>query len=216
MSQIFHPSTNTISKVSILGAIFIIAGVTWAINGVNRSPYVTQAGVAREQPVPFSHKHHVSGLGIDCRYCHTTVERTAFAGIPPTETCMSCHSQIWADSPMLEPVRASLRDDRPIEWTRVHDLPDFVYFDHSIHINKGVGCASCHGRVDQMPLMWREYNLHMEWCLQCHREPERYLRPRDKVFQMDYQPPPDQLALGRKLAAEYKVQKLTDCYTCHR
>jgi hypothetical protein len=216
MSQIFHPSTNTISKVSILGAIFIIAGVTWAINGVNRSPYVTQAGVAREQPVPFSHKHHVSGLGIDCRYCHTTVERTAFAGIPPTETCMSCHSQIWADSPMLEPVRASLRDDRPIEWTRVHDLPDFVYFDHSIHINKGVGCASCHGRVDQMPLMWREYNLQMEWCLQCHREPERYLRPRDKVFQMDYQPPPDQLELGRKLAAEYKVQKLTDCYTCHR
>jgi cytochrome c7-like protein/class III cytochrome C family protein len=216
MSQIFHPSTNTISKVSILGAIFIIAGVTWAINGVNRSPYVTQAGVAREQPVPFSHKHHVSGLGIDCRYCHTTVERTAFAGIPPTETCMSCHSQIWADSPMLEPVRASLRDDRPIEWTRVHDLPDFVYFDHSIHINKGVGCASCHGRVDQMPLMWREYNLHMEWCLQCHREPERYLRPRGKVFQMDYQPPPDQLELGRKLAAEYKVQKLTDCYTCHR
>ena len=216
MSQIFHPSTNTISKVSILGAVFIIAGLTWAVTGINRSPYVTQAGVARDQPVPFSHKHHVAGLGIDCRYCHTTVERTSFAGIPATETCMSCHSQIWSDSPMLEPVRASFRNDQSIQWTRVHDLPDFVYFNHSIHINKGVGCATCHGRVDQMPLMWREHTLHMEWCLECHRQPEKYLRPRDKVFQMDYVPPADQLALGQKLASEYKVQKLTDCYTCHR
>ena len=216
MSQIFHPSTNTIAKVSILGAVFIAVGLLFAVYGVNQSSYVTQVGVAREQPVPFSHKHHVGGLGIDCRFCHTTVETSAFAGIPPTETCMGCHSQVWSDSPMLEPVRASFRNGTPLRWTRVHDLPGFVYFDHSIHLNKGLGCSTCHGRVDQMPLMWAESTLHMEWCLNCHRHPERYLRPRDKVFQMDYQPPSDQLALGAKLAAEYKVQKLTDCYTCHR
>jgi hypothetical protein len=163
MSQIFHPSANTLSKVSIFGAIFIGGGLLFFVNEINRSPYVTQTHVPREQPVPFSHKHHVSGIGIDCRYCHTSVENSSFAGLPPTETCMSCHSQIWADSPTLEPVRASLRSGQSIEWTRVHDLPGFVYFNHSIHVNKGVGCATCHGRVDQMPLMWKQNTLHMEW-----------------------------------------------------
>ena len=143
MAQIFHPSTNTLSKASIFGAVFIIGGLIWGVTIFNRSSYVTQAGVAREQPVPFSHKHHVGGMGIDCRHCHTSVETSAFAGIPATEVCMSCHSQIWVDSPMLEPVRASFRTGKPLEWSRVHDLPDFVYFDHSIHIKKGVGCATC-------------------------------------------------------------------------
>jgi hypothetical protein len=216
LGQIFHPSTNTISKVSIFGALFFVAGGGWLLNELGRSAYMTDVNVAKEQPVPFSHKHHVSGIGIDCRYCHSSVEETAFAGMPATETCMSCHSQIWADSPMLEPVRASFRTDKSLEWTRVHDLPGFVYFNHSIHLKKGIGCDTCHGRVDQMPLMWKANTLNMEWCLECHRHPENYVRPRSEVFNMAYQPPPDQAELGRKLVLEYKVRKLTDCSYCHR
>ena len=216
MSQIFHHSTNTLSKLSIFGALFLVAAALWALLEINRSTYVTRAGEAREQPVPFSHAHHVGGIGIDCRYCHTTAEFAASAGIPPTKTCMGCHAQIWSDSPMLEPVRESFRTDRSIEWVRVHDLPDFAYFDHSAHVNKGVGCSTCHGRVDQMPLMWQEASLQMEWCLECHRHPERYLRPKDKVFNADYQPPSDQLELGRRLVREYAVQTRTGCSTCHR
>ncbi len=216
MAQIFHRSTNTLSKLSIFGAVFIVAALLWTIAIINRSSYVTQAGVAREQPVPFSHKHHVSGIGIDCRYCHTSVEVSSFAGLPSTDTCMSCHSQIWADSPMLEPVRASFRTNQSIQWTRVHDLPDFVFFNHSIHVKKGIGCATCHGRVDQMPLMWQAQSLQMEWCLDCHRHPERYVRPREQVFNMAWEPPADRLALGEKLVKEYKIQRLTDCSVCHR
>jgi cytochrome c7-like protein len=216
MAQIFHPSTNTISRVSIFGAVFLLAALLWLILAINRSSYVSQAGVVRTQPVPFSHKHHVSGIGIDCRYCHTSVEESAFAGLPPTKTCMNCHSQIWADSPMLEPVRESFRTDRSIEWTRVHNLPGFVYFDHSIHVYKGIGCVTCHGRVDDMPLMWREASLYMEWCLACHRAPERFVRPREYVFSMDWQPPVDQMSLGRQLVQDYHIRKLTNCSTCHR
>jgi hypothetical protein len=218
MAQIFHPSTNTISRVSIFGAVFILAALLWAVAEIQRSSYITQVGVARTQPVPFSHKHHVSGLGIDCRYCHTTVEESSFAGIPPTKTCMNCHSQIWADSPMLEPVRQSFRMDQSLRWLRVHDLPDFVYFDHSIHVKKGVGCVTCHGRVDRMPLMWREQPLTMEWCLECHRAPERFVRPREYVFDLDWRPAEDQLALGRRLVEQYhiKVGQLTNCSVCHR
>lgn len=216
MSQVFHPSTNTISKVSIFGAVFILAGLGWLVLEIERSAYVTQAHVARPQPVPFSHKHHVAGIGIDCRYCHTTVEESAFAGIPPTKTCMNCHSQIWADSPTLEPVRASYRTDVSLEWTRVHDLADFVYFDHSIHISKGMGCVTCHGRVDQMPLAWKVETLQMEWCLDCHRNPELYVRPRDQVFSMEWEPEEDQRVLGARLVEEYDIQTLTDCSVCHR
>ena len=216
MPQLFHRSTNTISKVSVLGAVFILGLLSWLLYVIFRADYMTEANVVRAQPVPFSHKHHVSGLGIDCRYGHTTVEESSFAGLPPTETCMSCHTQIWSDSPMLEPVRASFRTGTPLRWTRVHDLPDYVYFDHSIHVHKGIGCASCHGRVDRMPLMRRENTLLMEWCLNCHRQPEKYVRPREAVFQMDWTPPSDQLALGRRLVAQYKIRSLTDCYTCHR
>jgi hypothetical protein len=218
MPQIFHPSTNTFSKLSIFGAVFFLAALLWVIAAISRSSYVTQTGVAREQPVPFSHKHHVSGLGIDCRYCHTSVEEVAFAGIPPTKTCMTCHSQIWSDSPMLEPVRASFRTDRSLEWIRVHDLPDFVYFNHSIHVKKGIGCVSCHGRVDQMPLVWKAHSLDMEWCLECHRHPEQFVRPREYVLRMDWQPAGEQLALGETLVKEYHIDKskLTNCSTCHR
>lgn len=216
MAQIFHPSTNTISRVSIFGAIILVCVGVGTLAAINRSSYVTGVGTARLQPVPFSHKHHIADVGIDCRYCHTSVEESAFAGIPATQICMNCHSQIWADSPMLEPVRASARSDTSLEWTRVHNLPGFVYFDHSIHVKKGVGCATCHGRVDGMPLMRRENSLYMEWCLECHREPERFVRPREFVFSMDWQPPPDRLALGRKLVKEYRIEKLTSCSVCHR
>lgn len=175
-----------------------------------------RVNVPISQPVPFSHEHHVRGLGIDCRYCHTTVEVSAFAGIPPTETCMTCHSQIWTDAEMLEPVRQSYQNNVPLTWNRVYDLPGFVYFNHSIHVSKGIGCSTCHGQVDSMPLMWRVTPLTMAWCLECHRAPERYVRPREAVFSMSYRPPANQLELGRKLIGEYNIRKLTDCYTCHR
>ena len=156
MSQIFHRSTNTFTRVTIFGAIFVLGFLSWAFAELSRSDYATRATQAREQPVPFSHAHHVGGIGIDCRYCHTTVETSSFANIPPTKTCMNCHSQIWDNSPTLEPVRLSFRTDTSIEWMRVNDLPDFVYFDHSIHVRRGVQCETCHGPVGQMPLTWRE------------------------------------------------------------
>ena len=219
MPQIFHRSTNTYSRVSIFGAVFFLGFLLWLFGAWSRSSWATQAGVAREQPVPFSHAHHVGDVGLDCRYCHTTVESSDFANIPPTKTCMNCHSQIWNTSPTLEPVRASFRTDRSIAWTRVHDLPDFAYFNHSIHINKGVGCESCHGRVDRMPLTWQENTLQMEWCLNCHRHPEKYVRPRQFITTMGYQPAGEQEEIGRRLVEEYKIQDarvLTSCSTCHR
>jgi cytochrome c7-like protein len=219
MPQIFHPSTNTISRLTIFGAVFLVAFLAWVGAALNRSDYATQVHMARVQPVQFSHEHHVSGLGLDCRYCHTSVEESSFAGLPPTQTCMNCHSQIWSNSPYLEPVRESWKTGKPIVWTRVHNLADFVYFNHSIHVNKGVGCVTCHGRVDRMPLMWQEHSLLMEWCIECHRQPEQFLRPREDVFRMDWQPPSDQLALGRQLIKEYRIRSpaiLTSCDTCHR
>jgi len=219
MPQIFHRSLNTISRVTIFGSVLLILVVTWAWAGLIRAPYVTEQDVVRKQPVPFSHQHHVGGLGIDCRYCHISVEQSAFAGIPATAVCMNCHKQVWNDSPMLEPVRASLRENKPLVWNRVNNTPDFVYFDHSIHIHKGVGCETCHGRLDHMPLTWKYASLHMEWCLNCHRAPENYLRPREEVFTLGWQPPIPQQELGRQLVKEYNVDqpwKLTNCSICHR
>jgi hypothetical protein len=168
------------------------------------------------QPIQFSHLHHVTDDGIDCRYCHTSVETSAFAGIPPTKTCMNCHSQLFTTEPILEPVRASFREDKPLHWVRVHDLPDFVYFNHSIHIKKGIGCESCHGRVDQMPLTVQEQSLQMEWCINCHRHPENYVRPRSEITTMGYRPPVPQSVLGPELVKEYGINSLTSCSTCHR
>ncbi len=216
MAQVFGRSMNWVATASIVGGVIVLGTALGVLLNINRLDYVSQVGVARDQPVPFSHKHHVTGIGIDCRFCHTTVEESAFAGIPPTETCMACHSMLWTEAAMLEPVRASLRDDEPLEWTRVHDLPDFVYFRHDIHINKGIGCQSCHGQVDQMPLMWKEHTLNMEWCLECHRAPENHIRPREEVFNMSWSPT-DQDELGRRLVEQYDVQtgQLTDCSICH-
>ena len=216
MPRVFPPYSNTIARAGLFGVVFGPIALFWTAARFNFSPYVTQVGVPREQPVPFSHKHHVGDLGLDCRYCHTTVEYSSYANVPPIKTCMTCHSRIWKDSPVLEPIRAAYRTSIPVQWTRVNDLPDFVYFNHSIHVNKGVGCATCHGRLDQQPMTWRTQNLEMAWCLNCHRHPERYVRPREAVFSMDYQPPHDQLALGKRLIQEYRIQKLQDCYTCHR
>jgi hypothetical protein len=218
MAQVFHSKMNILSKVSIVVGAVLAGGALTLLLGLARSPYVNMVGVPMEQPVPFSHKHHVNGLGIDCRYCHTSVEEIAFAGIPAVKTCMTCHSQIWTEAPILEPIRASYRTDKAIEWIRLHDLPDFVYFNHSIHVRKGVGCVSCHGRVDQMPLMMKANSLDMQWCIACHKQPEQHLRPREAVFQMDWKPEGDQLALGEKLINEYHVDKakLLNCSICHR
>jgi hypothetical protein len=219
MSQIFHHSTNTLSRLSIFGAVFALGFLAWAFATLDRSSYNTREHMAREQPVPFSHAHHVGGIGIDCRYCHTSVETSSFAGIPPTKICMNCHSQIWSTSPTLEPVRESFRTGNSIMWTRVNDLPDYVYFNHSIHVAKGVGCESCHGRVDRMPLTWQENSLQMTWCLDCHRDPAPHLRPRAAITVMGYQPAEPQETLGPKLMKEYAVmdaRTLTSCNTCHR
>jgi hypothetical protein len=216
MAQLFHRSTNTIARVSIYGAVFLIAALGWAVYELSASPYVTDVNVAKDQPVPFSHKHHAGELGLDCRYCHTSVETSASAGMPPTQTCMTCHSQIWVKSPMLEPVRSSYRDDKSIEWVRVNAVPDFVYFNHSIHVNKGVGCTTCHGPVADMPLTWRANTLQMSWCIECHRNPEKYVRPKSEVFNPRYAAPSNQLELGMELVKKYKIQSLTNCTTCHR
>ncbi len=218
MAQIFHKSTVVISRFSIFAAIGLVAGTVGVIMAVERSSYRTYEGVTFTQPVKFSHDHHTAGLGIDCRYCHFTVEREASAHIPATELCMNCHKQIWAESPMLEPVRASYRDDVPLTWNRVHDLPDFVYCNRSIHVTKGVGCVTCHGEVTKMPLIQRGASLQMQWCLDCHRNPEKFVRPPDEVFNMDWERP-DEPGYGEKLVAEAGIEgerRLTSCSTCHR
>jgi len=237
--QVFHRSTNTIAKVSIFGGLFIVAASLWVLAEINRSSYNTGQYIERQQPVQFSHKHHVGDDGIDCRYCHTSVETSNTAGLPPTKTCMNCHSQIWSESPYLEIVRTSYKENKPIEWTRVHDLPDFVYFNHSIHVNKGIGCASCHGRVDQMPMVYQAASLQMEWCLACHRAPERFLRPKDKITDMAWNieadasddvsanpfnllaenRAPKRVEKALDLKREYRIRSariLTSCSTCHR
>jgi hypothetical protein len=202
--------------VTIFGAVFILAGVGWAMYVFIRSSYASNLGIVRAQPIPFSHEHHVNGLGIDCRYCHNAVERSAYPGMPPTKTCMNCHEQIWVGSEMLAPVRESYRTGVPIEWSRVHRLAEFAYFNHSVHVNKGVGCTTCHGPVNHMPLMWQHGTLLMEWCLECHRQPERFVRDRQDVFSTEWSEPANQLEIGRKLVQEYKIQSLINCSTCHR
>ena len=219
MAQIFHRGFNTLSKVTIFGALILLVFLGSALYVLGWSPYVTQERIARVQPVPFSHEHHVGQLGIDCRYCHTSVEDSLFAGLPPTKTCMNCHQEIWFGSQTLEPVRESYRSGESIAWQRIHNLPEFVYFDHSIHVNKGVGCVECHGRVDRMPFTYQEKSLLMRWCLDCHRNPAPHLRPREAVFSMTWQPPKDQPRLGQELLRHYGIRdsdQLTSCSRCHR
>jgi hypothetical protein len=214
---------NTISKMMIFGGVFIIGLGAWLALEVNRSANVTNVGIARAQPIQFSHQHHVAGLGIECRYCHTSVENSSFANVPPTSTCMNCHQQIWFGSQMLEPVRASWKSGKPIEWTRVHNLGDYVFFNHGVHVQKGIGCVSCHGRVDKMQLVYKAEPMTMEWCLSCHRAPEKHIRPKDKVFDMEWRPenqkkPESQAEIGARLVKEYNIEparNLSSCSTCH-
>jgi Cytochrome c3 len=219
MPQVFPRPMNFVVRLSLVGGALgsgMLAGLCLMFT---HSSYGTDAGVVREQPIPFSHQHHVGVLGIDCRYCHTSVEQSSYAGMPPTKTCMNCHSQIWVGSKMLEPVRESYKNGTPLQWDRVYNLPGFVYFDHSIHINKGIGCSSCHGRIDEMPFTYQFPTLLMEWCLECHRHPERQIRPREEVFNIRYEQPDDQETLGRRLCKDYEVKdstSITSCSVCHR
>jgi len=189
MAQVFDRSSNALARMSLVltGLIVIALGV--ALDQLQRSPWVTKQGQRPDQPIPFSHKHHVEGLGLQCQYCHTQVEKAAYAGIPPTKTCINCHAQIWTNADLLEPVRQSWATGASIQWIRVHDLPDYVYFSHDIHVNKGIGCASCHGRVDEMPLMYQQNTLQMEWCLNCHRNPAVNLRPTSEIYNMAWAGP---------------------------
>ena len=216
MAQVFGPAANSVARFSLLGSLLGLGLLFGALELYVRSPYVTSVGQPVEQPIPFSHKHHVMDDGIDCRYCHTTVENSAFAGMPSTQTCMNCHSEIWAQSPALDPVRQSFASGTPIVWNRVDTLPGFVYFDHSIHVQKGVGCSTCHGRVDEMPLTYKTQSMQMSWCLDCHQNPQQFLRPRGEVFNMTWQPSANQDQLGRDLMAAYHVQSKISCSTCHR
>ncbi len=203
--------------VHLAGAVLGIAplyliGLVW----YGASPKTTNVGYAPEQPVPYSHALHAGELGIDCRYCHTSVEKAAFAAIPPTETCMNCHARIRTKSPKLEPVRESWDTGKSVEWVKVHDLPDYAYFNHSAHVTRGIGCVSCHGRVDQMDVVYQHEMLSMGWCLDCHRAPENHLRPPEEVTNMQWKPEGDQAAYGKKLAEQKNINPPTDCSTCHR
>jgi len=198
--------------VTAVAAPVYIVLLVW----LGASPRTQDVGYQPAQPVPYSHALHAGDLGIDCRYCHNTVEVAAKAAVPPTQTCMNCHAKIRTASPKLTPIRESYATGMPVPWVRVHDLADFVYFNHSAHVNKGVGCTTCHGPVDKMSYVWQEKSLLMEWCLDCHRQPEKYLRPKGEVYSVAWKPPANQLELGRKLAAEYRVKTQVTCSTCHR
>ena len=226
MPQAFHPRANALTKLILGGVVVLLIVGTTALVRLNWSDWSSDEDVFVEQPVPFSHEHHVSGLGIDCRYCHTSVQEASTAGMPATQTCMSCHSQLWTQSEMLQPVRESYRSDEPIQWNRVYDLPDYVYFSHEAHTNSGVACESCHGRVDQMPLTYKAQDLYMKWCLDCHRQPEKNVRPAAFIYAFGYEErlrkqgvtEEERLAMGRRLVEEYGIQKgrLTNCSICHR
>jgi hypothetical protein len=216
--QIFRPSANVIARsVLITGALlpFFLIGFTYA---VMRSSYQTNQLVVRQQPIPFSHKHHAGELGIACLYCHSGVEKSAFAGIPATQVCMTCHSQIWTNASMLAPVRASLANNMPIRWNRVHVLPQYVYFDHSVHVAKGVGCSTCHGKINEMPLTMQAAPLTMGWCIDCHSDPAPNLRPASEIFNMDWEPLSDREKQGHALLKAYGIRTsgLKECSVCHR
>jgi hypothetical protein len=219
MAQFFNRSANNIARISMVMVVVLAGAAFYVYTQVARSSYLTGRYLEKQQPVQFSHKHHVGDDGIDCRYCHATVETTATAGMPPTQTCMNCHSQLWNDSPYLEPVRASFRENKPIQWERVHDLPEFVYFNHSIHVAKGIGCSSCHGQIDNMPAVYQENTLQMEWCIACHRDPAQHIRPKSEITNMKWQDDDLTREEHESLARDYKIRSkemLTSCSTCHR
>jgi hypothetical protein len=239
--QVFKRHHNTLARVFVVGGLLAIVGLAVGGSAITRSPWWTKVGEPPDQPVPFSHKHHYEELGIDCRYCHWSVTQSAHAGVPSSEVCMTCHSQIWTNSPLLEPVRDSYNNNKPLVWNKVNNLPEFVYFDHSAHVNKGISCASCHGGIEKMHLTHKSQHFSMQWCLDCHRNPEKHIRPKEEVFNMYYKTPRneeemkamldrynipydpnniprDQLELGKLLVKHYNIHKeqLSDCSICHR
>jgi hypothetical protein len=219
MAQLFHRGANNIAKASMVLVIVLGGVVYFAYSQIARSSYLTNRYLERPQPIQFSHKHHVGDDGIDCRYCHTSVETAASAGIPPTQTCMNCHNQLWSDAPYLETIRASYRDNKPMMWERVHDLPGFVYFNHSIHVAKGVGCSTCHGQVDAMPAVYQENTLQMEWCISCHKDPSAFIRPKSEIYNMSWKDSNLTAEERQTLKKEYKIRSremLTSCSICHR
>jgi hypothetical protein len=220
MAQVFSRSANNIAKISLVVAAVLAGTAFYVYTQVSRSSYITGQYLEKQQPVQFSHKHHTGDDGIDCRYCHTTVETSASASLPPTQTCMNCHNQLFADQPYLEPVRASFRENIPIQWERVHDLPEYAYFNHSIHIAKGIGCASCHGDVANMPAVYQENTLQMEWCLSCHRDPAPNIRPQSEIYNTSWNPgnitPEQQREVDEKIKKLRSQEILTSCSTCHR
>jgi hypothetical protein len=219
MPQLFSPRSNTISRISILGVLVLLAAASGVLAWFNYSPLFTKVGVAVAQPVPFTHNLHIAVLGLNCRYCHVGVDQSAFADLPPSETCMTCHSQIAKTAPDLQPVRDSYSNGTPIQWNRVNSLPDYVYFNHQIHVNKGVGCETCHGRMDQVGTAVRAKYFYMDTCTECHRDPSQYLRPQANIYDMGYKPVEDQATLGPRLMKEYNIMspvQLTNCSICHR
>lgn len=219
MSQLFQPRADAIFRFALwCTALGALAGLI-TIESLSHSDWLTGRGLVEAQPTEFSHQHHAGELGIGCRYCHTTVEREATAGMPPTYTCMTCHSQIWTGARMLKAVRESLATNTPIEWQRVGRLPEYVYFDHSVHVNNGIGCSSCHGDMDHMQMTYQPHAFSMDFCVSCHRNPQDFLRPKDKIFDMQWAPANDQEKLGRALMTKYHIESpslLTGCSTCHR
>ena len=216
MSALFPPWANAAARATLVACAAVGGGVSIALMAWVRTPNVTRQYAPVLQPIPFDHRLHVTGFKIDCRYCHSSVEKSATAGIPSVSFCVPCHSETWLRSPQLAPVRQSLATNRPVQWNRVTSLPDFVYFNHAIHVAKGVGCESCHGRVDRMGQVYQAQPLTMNWCVSCHRDPAAHLRPDSAITAMGWQPPEPQRVLGERLVAEYHVRSLTNCSTCHR
>ncbi|MBC8401311.1 MAG: ammonia-forming cytochrome c nitrite reductase subunit c552 [Candidatus Marinimicrobia bacterium] len=215
MAQIFPKWTNKLPLILVVGTLIVLTSIVLLIWWFG-SPQYTDVGYQPKQPVPYSHKLHAGDLGIDCRYCHTTVETTATASLPPTQTCMNCHQLILPESKKLLPVRESWATGKPLEWVRVHKIPDFAYFDHSVHINAGVGCASCHGNITEMEVVKLVEPLSMSWCLTCHRDPDQHLRPLAEITNMKWTPPDDQIQLAQQFKLERNIKTREDCSTCHR
>ena len=216
MAALFPPWANAAARATLVACAVVGTGVPLGLMAWVRTPNATRQYAPVSQPVPFDHRLHVTGFGIDCRYCHSAVERSATAGIPATSMCVPCHTESWMRSPQLAPVRQSMATGQPIPWNRVHALPDFVYFDHSAHVTKGVGCETCHGRVDRMAQVYQAAPLTMQWCVSCHRDPAPHLRPDSAITAMGWRGGEAEPALGRRLAATYRVRSLTNCTTCHR
>ena len=218
MSKLFPKSANRL-PLQIIVYLFLVGGIATAAITYYATPKYSRVGYAPVQPVPYSHKLHVGQLGLDCRYCHSNVDDSSHATVPTAQTCMNCHSQVKKDSPLLAPVRQSYESGLPVEWVRIHQAPDYVYFYHAVHVNRGVSCVSCHGNVDEMDVVEHAQPLSMSFCLDCHRNPEAHIRPVDQVTNLKWEAPggeSGQLEQGRKFVHDWNVMPPQSCSGCHR